>query len=231
MRPVNLLPDRYRPRTAGSGDSKTSYIALGALALLVVAVFGYVMTANQAASRNSEIAQARQQIAAAQAQAVTFKEYGDFAAIKQQRLAAVTELATVRLDWERLFRELAHVLPPGVWLTGFDGQAAPPSPDAGAGATESVGQTLMLAGCADSHRQIADVLVRLRELHVAEEVELGKTSRESDEEGASSTTTSSSGGDNDCGKFYAFEVNVTLAAAPAAADAEQPVPARLGGGE
>ena len=229
MRPVNLLPARYRPRTAGSGDSKTSYIALGALAFLVLAIFGYVMTANKVASHNSEIAQARQQITAAQTQAVTFKEYGDFAAIKQQRLAAVQELATVRLDWERLFRELAHVLPQGVWLTGFDGQAAPPSPEAGAGAVESVGQTLMLAGCADSHRQIADVLVRLRELHVAEEVELGKTSRATEDEGA--TTTSSSSGDNDCGDFYAFEVSVTLAAAGPASTVAEPVPASLGGGE
>jgi Tfp pilus assembly protein PilN len=230
VRPVNLLPERYRPRTAGSGDSKTSYIALGALALLVLAIFGYVMTANQVASRNSEIAQARQQIAAAQTEAVTFKEFGDFASIKEQRLAAVRELATVRLDWERLFRELAHVLPPGVWLTGFDGQAAPPNPEAGAGATDSVGQMLMLAGCAESHRQIADVLVRLRELHVAEEVELAKTSRAA-EEGAASTSTSSGDGENDCGDFYAFEVNVTLAAGPAAVAAEQPVPARLGGGQ
>ena len=62
MRPVNLLPARYRPRTGGSGDSKTAYVALGALAALVLAVFVYVTTANKVSSHNSEIAEARQQI-------------------------------------------------------------------------------------------------------------------------------------------------------------------------
>jgi Tfp pilus assembly protein PilN len=230
VRPVNLLPERYRPRKAGSGDSKTAYFALGGLAFVVLAILGYVMTANQAASRNSEIAQARQQIAAAQSQAVTFKEYGDFAAIKQQRLAAVQELATVRMDWERVFRELAHLLPNGVWLTGFDGHATAGSSTDGGGSTDGIGQTISLAGCADSHKQIADVLVRLRELHVAEDVELTKTMRTS-EDGASTTTGSAGGSDNDCGEFYAFEVAVTIAAVPAPTDAEEPVPASLGGGE
>lgn len=226
MRPVNLLPARYRPRKAGSGDSRTPYFALGGLALVVLAIFGYVTTANQVASRNSEIAQARQQIAAAQSQAVTFKEYGDFAAIKQQRLAAVQQLATVRMDWERVFRELAHVLPAGVWLTGFNGQAAAATSGAGAGATtDSAGQTLSLTGCADSHRQIADVLVRLRELHVADDVELKQTLRAT-EGGATAT----SGGDEACGDFFTFQADVKLAIPGLAADAEQPVPARLGGG-
>jgi Tfp pilus assembly protein PilN len=229
VRPVNLLPERYRPRKAGSGDSRTPYFALGGLALLVLAVFGYVMTANQVVSRNSEIAQARQQIAAAQTQAVTFKDYGDFAAIKQQRLAAVQELATARMDWERTFRELAHVLPAGVWLTGFDGRVAAASSTEGGGSTDGLGQTLSLAGCAESHKQIADVLVRLRELHVAEDVELTQTLRQT-EEGGTTSSTAGGGSDSDCGEFYAFEIDVTLALAAPVADAEQPVPARLGGG-
>ena len=227
MRPVNLLPERYRPRKAGSGDSKTAYFALGGLALFVLAILGYVMTANQVASRNSEIAQARQQIAAAQSQAVTFKEYGDFASIKQQRLSAVQELATVRMDWERVFRELAHVLPAGVWLTGFDGRVAAAASSEGGGTTEALGQTISIAGCAESHKQIADVLVRLRELHVAEEVELTETLRATDDETGAPT----SGGDNDCGEFYAFEVDIKLALTAVPTAEEQPVPARLGGGE
>lgn len=229
MRPVNLLPARYRPRTAGSGDSRTAYATLGVLALVVLAVFGYVMTANKVSSRNSEIAQARQQIAAAQAQAVTFKEFGDFAAIKQARLSAVRSLATVRLDWERLFRELAHVLPEGVWLTGFDGRAAAGGSSAeGGGTTDAVGQGLTLEGCADSHRQVADVMVRLRELHIAEEVELTKTDTEREGEGSSSST--SGGSDSDCGSYPSFEITVTLSPGEAAGDAPETVPARLGGG-
>ena len=238
MRPVNLLPARYRARTAGA-DSKTSYIALGVLGVLVLAIFAYVMTANSVSSKNSEIAQARQQIAAAQAQAVTFKDFGDFAAVKERRLTAVQSLATARLDWERLFRELAHVLPSGVWLTSFSGTA--PGADSGSGGGGAAAETansILLQGCADSHRQIADVIVRLRELHIAEDVDLTKTAASEDDAGgaappvAPGAPAATAGGEEGCGSYYSFDIAITIKApAPAAADdATQPVPARLGGG-
>ena len=221
MRPVNLLPERYRPRTAG--DSKSAYVALAVLGVFVAGIFGYVLAANKVTSTNSQIAQARQEIAYAQSQAVTLTEFGNFAAVKQARLDAVKSLATSRLDWERVFRELAHVLPSGVWLTGFDGQ------NTGDDATDTtVGHTLVLKGCADNHKQIADVLVRLRELDVAEDVELTKTLAAEEAAGAGATTS-----DSGCGRFYSFEVTITLPTAPTApvdGTAAQAVPARLGGG-
>ena len=237
MRPVNLLPARYRPRSGGSADSKTSYIALGVLGLLVLAVFGYVMTANKANSRKAEIAETQQRIQAAEAQAVTLKGFGDFAGVKEARLTAVKTLATGRLDWERLFRELAHVLPEGVWLTKFSGGA--PADDAGA----DEGSSIVLNGCAKSHAQIADVMVRLRELHIAEDVELKKTAASEEEAaagggaaagavpvgGGASTGASESG----CGSNYSFDIDVAMAAVPPATTGTgaEPVPARLGGGE
>ena len=227
MRPVNLLPARYRPRTGGGADSKNAYVTLGVLGLLVLAVFGYVMTANKVSSHNSEIAEARQQIAAAQAQAVTLDGYGSFAGVKEARVSAVKTLATGRLDWERLFRELAHVLPDGVWLTKFQAQAA--ETDGGG----ELGPTANLEGCAEDHELIADAMVRLRELHVAEEVELTQTVEGQKPEptgfgsGAAAEETESG-----CGEFYTFDVAITMSlptpgmVAPTA----EPVPARLGGG-
>ena len=228
MRPVNLLPAHYRPRTGGADGSKVSYIALGALAALVLAVFGYVMTANKVADRNSAIAQTRADIAAAESQAVTLMGFGDFAGVKQARLDAVKSLATARLDWERLFREMAHVLPEGVWLTGFTGNVA--SEDDGTSAEPG----LQLKGCASDHRQIADVMVRLRELNAASDVELTKTATSQEGVAGAPAPTGASGADSEsCGHYYSFELKVTLdvpaAGAPAATD--QTVPARLGGGE
>ena len=228
MRPVNLLPARYRPRTGGSGDSKTAYVALGVLAVLALAVFGYVMTAKKADSRNAEIAAARQQIEAAETQSVTLQGFGDFAGVKQARLTAVKSLATTRLDWERLFRELAHVLPERVWLTKFDAQVA--STDGGA----DTGPTMILSGCADSHEKIADAMIRLRELHVAEDVELTETSAGEDEEQAVAPPAGAStgSGEEGCGRFYTFGVNVTLSVPTGIEDPDAgTVPARLGGGE
>jgi Tfp pilus assembly protein PilN len=229
VRPVNLLPARYRPRTPGGGDSKTAYIALGALALVALAVFGYVMTANKTSSRNAEIATVRQQISAAEAESVTLQGFGDFAGVKEARLSAVKSLATTRLDWERLFRELAHVLPEGVWLTGFQAQAS--ETDGGA---EMGSPTVNLDGCADSHERIADAMVRLRELHAAEDVELTQTTPGDKEEDAptGAGTGAATEDESGCGRFYTFSVSVTIAM-PTGAEApagSAPVPARLGGG-
>lgn len=228
MRPVNLLPARYRPRSGGSGDSKTSYIALGVLALLVLAVFGYVVSANKVSSANSQIAETRQRITEAQTQAVTLQEFGDFAGIKEARLSAVQSLATARIDWERLFRELAHVLPESVWLTEFQSTSS----DADGGG--EIQPVLTLTGCAKDHEQVADAMVRLRELHVAEDVELTSTVASEKEEatGFGAPAGSQQSDDGGCGDYYTFEVSITMAtpAPVAASDTPEAVPARLGGG-
>ena len=228
MRPVNLLPARYRPRTGGGADSKTAYVALGALALLVLAVFGYVVTANKVSSRNTEIAEAREQITRAEAESVTLQGFGDFAGIKEARLAAVKSLATARLDWERLFRELAHVLPERVWLTEFSSQA---SAEDGGG---ELGPTMTLKGCAESHELIADAMVRLRELHVAEDVELTQTvaGEKPEPTGFGAGAGAQESDDGGCGAFYTFDVAVTMSLPTASelAPTAEPVPARLGGG-
>ena len=228
MRPVNLLPARYRPRTGRSDDSKTAYIALGVLALLALAVFGYVITANKASSREAEIAAARQQIEAAETQSVTLQGFGDFAGVKEARLSEVKTLATSRLDWERLFRELAHVMPERVWLTKFDAQVA--ASDGGA----DTGPTMMLSGCAENHEKIADAMVRLRELHVAEDVELTETTAGEDEQEAAGPTpmgASTGASEDGCGRFYTFGVTVTLVLPTGIEDPDAgTVPARLGGG-
>jgi Tfp pilus assembly protein PilN len=195
---------------------------------LALAVFGYVMTAKKVDSRNAEIAAARQQIKAAETQAVTLQGFGDFAGVKEARLSSVKTLATTRLDWERLFRELAHVLPERVWLTKFSAQVA--STDGGA----ATGPMMMLSGCAESHEKVADALIRLRELHVAQDVELTETSAGEDEEAAIPTPTgaSTSGGEDGCGRFYTFGVSVTLSVPTGIEDPDAgTVPARLGGGE
>lgn len=227
MRPVNLLPARYRPRSPGSGDSKTAYVTLGVLALVLLAVFGYVNSANRVSSRNSEIAQTRQQIEAAQTQAVTLQEFGNFSAIKEARLSAVKSLATARIDWERLFRELAHVLPRNVWLTGFQSQAG--QQDGGG----ELGPALTLEGCAEDHAKIADAMVRLRELHVADEVELTQSVESEKEQptGFGAPAGAEQSEETGCGGFYSFtvEVGMTLPT-PGASETAEPVPARLGGG-
>src|SRR3712207_3894059 len=111
MRAVNLLPEKHRPRQATGGRSGSSYVLLGVLAEVVGGVLVYVMTVNSINSAKSDIASAKAGAARATAEAESLGAYGDFAQVKKQREGAVKQVAQSRLDWERLVREVAHVLP------------------------------------------------------------------------------------------------------------------------
>ena len=219
MRAVNLLPEKHRPRRPSGGKSNSSYVLLGILGLVVAAVLVYVMTLNSITSAQTDIAEAEAATTQANAQADQLGAYGDFAKVKAERVAAVKQLADGRVDWERMVRELAHVLPEG---------AAPSTDPAAAAPT---GPTLTLTGCAANQAQVADTLVRLRQLQGATEVNLDHSTKPN-ETGAASDSASSSG---TCGSTagesnYDFQVAVTFEA-PSSGNESGNVPARLGGGE
>ena len=76
-------------------------------------------------------------------------------------------------------------------------------------------------------------MVRLRELHVAEDVELTQTTAGDDEEDvATGAGTGAVSDENACGQYYTFSVAVTMAMPMAGVEPESSttVPARLGGG-
>jgi Tfp pilus assembly protein PilN len=238
MRPVNLLPLRYRPRQATGALGGSAYVVVAVLGVLLLGVVVYVLTANQVSSRKADIATAKAEEQQARARAAELSQYASFKTIAQTRLSSVAQLAAGRLDWERLMRETSRVLPAGVWLTGLDastsGQTGPaggqPSP---AGSAAPAGPAAELNGCAPNQRAVATTLVRLRALHGADDVQL-KDSAKALPTGASPSSggTSSAAGANDCGNRYAFDVSITLtppAQQPLAGEARK-VPASLGGG-
>jgi Tfp pilus assembly protein PilN len=235
MRAVNLLPEKHRPRQATGGKSGSSYVLLGILGAFVVAVLVYVLTLNSINGAKTDIAQAKAETARATAEAEALGAYGDFAAVKKQRETAVRQLAQSRVDWERLVRELAHVLPEGVWIQSAEAAESGAAVEGGAPDPAAASSpTLTIAGCAVDQHQVADTLVRLRTVQGAEDVKLDHSAQGDDPEGGTS-----SGGSNaatgDCGLTdgkpnYSFQANVTLTAQ---VPAEEPgtVPARLGGGQ
>ncbi len=241
MRPVNLLPERERVQapTAAGGSS---YVVVGVLAALVLAVFAFVMTSNQVKSRAGDIAKAEADAATAEARAASFGPFQEFAAIKSARLASVTTLADTRFDWERLMRELALVLPSGASLTSVtasSGEAAPagstaapaPAPAPGAVATPGL-PTVSLTGCAASQQRVAVMLVRLRQLHRAADVQLVDSGQGEDAGGGSTPAPAPTGNTGCVGTDYLFNVSVTFGA-PAPLDPQgenRAVPSSLGGG-
>ena len=125
-------------------------------------------------------------------------------------------------------RELALVIPEGSWLrtagATMAGGGATDGGSAASGATEATGPSATLSGCTPRHRDVAAMMVRLRQLHRVTDVEL-TSSTKGVEAGAAAI--------GDCGANTAFDVTVTFS--PTAPAAEAPrgakrVPVSLGGG-
>ena len=236
MNAVNLLPEKHRPRKPTGGKGGGGYVVLGVLGVVLLGVLGYVLTLNSINSSKTQITEAKVEAARLSDEANSLGPYGDFAKIKAERVASVKDIASQRFDYERLMRELAHVLPSDVWLTnadvsstGTDDSAAPGTPAPAAG-----GPTLTVEGCARDQSQVAVTLVRLRELQGASDVTLDHSTRGADA-GAASTPAEAQGGSADAGcgatggkPNYTWQANVTFV--PPTGDQSEKVPNRLGGG-
>jgi Tfp pilus assembly protein PilN len=202
LRPVNLLPTRYRPARASGDRPGIGYAAIGALAVLLLMVLLYVVTNNgiKDAKNKTAVAQAEQQ--AAQVKIGQLQAYGDFAALKASREAAVAGVAQVRFDFERLMREVALVLPHNTYLTTFSATGSAPA--------------VNIAGCAPSHPGVATAIVRLRKLHNVQSVEL------------SSSTKGGGGPATACKVTWVATMTFAGEVPPTT---QKSVPARLGGGQ
>ena len=252
MRPVNLLPQNERAAKPAEGLGGSSFIVLGVLGALLLAVLSFVMTQNQVNDRAGQIDKAEAESKQAEQRAASLGAFGSFAAVKQQREESVRELADARFDWERFMRELALVLPSGTSLldvsASTDGSEASaagagatptpaPAPTPGAAATPGAGPKAEITGCAVSQSRVATVLVRLGSLAGATDVTLNESAADETAAGAAAGASSDSagaGGNTGCpaGKFK-FDVDVTFAPAETSkTDQTKPrkTPARLGGG-
>jgi Tfp pilus assembly protein PilN len=241
VNPVNLLPARHRPRTPTGQQQGSAYIVVAVLGALLVLVVFYVLTVNGVNTRKGQVARAKAETAQARSRAGSLSAYGDFSKVKATRVQSVKQLADGRIDWERLTRGLARVLPDHVWLTSASASAsgAPSAPGSTASAASSTAQAstdpqVQLAGCAPSHAVVAATLVRLRELPGAKDVTLNEIKRPVDEAGTTTgAAPAGAGGDSSCGKVggvNAAKWDATVTFDPKAGSAVTGVPKSLGGG-
>jgi Tfp pilus assembly protein PilN len=256
MKPVNLLPTKDRPRTPTGTKQGSSYVVIGVLGAILVMTLIYVTTVNDINSRKGAVAKAKAETVQAQARADSLASYGNFRQVKQERVSSVQQLAGGRVDWERLARGLARVLPGGVWLLTASASASgtpsasgasspasstPATPSSGSAAGAGAGPQVELTGCAPSEPVVAATLVRLRELSGAQDVQLNDMTQPDTPTatgGAPSGSTPPSGGSaasGDCGRShgktnYKWDATVIFAPVSSSQTSNEKVPASLGGG-
>ncbi|MDQ3936131.1 MAG: hypothetical protein M3340_16025, partial [Actinomycetota bacterium] len=179
MNAVNLLPAKHRPRTPTGGQQGSSYAVIGVLGVALVAVLVYALTVNSINTKKAAVAKTKAETVQAQKRAESLAAYGNFIQVKEQRVSSVKQLATGRIDWERLTLGLAHVLPPKVWLKSVNASSTgDPSGDSGsAGAGAGGSPTMVMTGCAPSQSEVAVTLVRLRHLPNVADVTLASIAK------------------------------------------------------
>jgi Tfp pilus assembly protein PilN len=231
MRPVNLVPQDQRRRAPreGSGSGKAAYGALGVLALLLAMVVAYVFTSNTITERENETATVQAEADRLEAEAAKKDNYVGFAQVAATRMASVAGIAQTRFDWERFMREVSRVMPSGSWLQSADASVQGDPEDGGSAAAATGAETTSapsanLVGCTPDQGNVARMMVRLRQLHRVDEVELNESSRQ-DADGEVTV--------DNCGSNYKFDLTVNFLPTPPAGEAprgERRVPASLGGG-
>jgi Tfp pilus assembly protein PilN len=242
MRPVNLLPAKNRPHQVDGSKSGSAYIIVAVMGLLLAGVVAYVLQTNKISQARTDTSVAEQKTAEARAKAVQNGPYANFAQVKQQRVDSVKQLADGRFDWERTLRELALVLPDGVWVQNFDAATTGATDGTSTSTGATANPTMRLHGCALKQPMVAKTLLHLKRLEGVSDVTLSDSTRGADPaKGATATNSGSAVGGSGCGVHnghanYDFNavVEFTAPAAPTtpATTKAKPteIPVRLGGG-
>jgi Tfp pilus assembly protein PilN len=228
VRPVNLIPpEDRRGERAPLRAGKLSYILVGGLAVALVAVTATVLVGNQVKDSEAELANLERQAEVATERAQALAPYAEFASLSQARIGTVTSLAQSRFDWERVFRELALVLPDDVWLTALSGAVGGTTGNGeGAGAMGGTiaGPSLLLQGCGEGHQAIARFLQSLKDIDGVTRVGLVRSELPGDAESGGG---GAAGAGEECRTrefISGFEIVVAFDSVPAASAGSVPPP-------
>jgi Tfp pilus assembly protein PilN len=190
MRAVNLLTPEMRSSQKGSSAPRPAAMTtpggvgaialLGALALIVAGVAGYVLSTNVVKQKQSDLAAVSAKNQATVKRATALKPYSDFQTLAQQRAATVQALASARFDWEQSFRDLSRALPKDVYLSTLTGTVGGGSAGGGAGSgirSSISSPAIELGGCTKTQPGVARLMSRLRNVQGVTRVSLSKSEK------------------------------------------------------
>ena len=188
MKAVNLLPSDLRGTlkpapVAAAGEpagGSGAYVVLGALALCVVMLAGYVLSTNTIKQHQADLAELEARSAAVMAESARLKPYADYQSAAQARVATVRDLATQRFDWEQSFRDLARALPQdvsvkslGASVSSASGSTGTSSPLRGALDVPAI----QIDGCTTGQNAVARMMARLRAVRGVTRVSLQSSTK------------------------------------------------------
>jgi Tfp pilus assembly protein PilN len=200
MKAVNLLPHDQRgvakataAPAAGRSGGTAAYAVLGALAVGVVSVAGYVLTGNDVKDRQVQLAGATAQELVLQAELGNLKPYADFAQLASARVATVKDLAGRRFDWENALRDLSRAIPANVTVASLTGTVTSETGSGGSSLRSAIpAPAIAVTGCTDSQAAVATLMARLRTVDGVTRVSLAKSAK-NDAPGAAAVPTTPSG--------------------------------------
>jgi Tfp pilus assembly protein PilN len=194
MRAVNLLTPDLRSAPKGKGSNVPgpsametpggigAFVLMGALALCVAAIAGYVLANNVVKERHAQLAQVTAQSDATVAKAAKLRPYADFETVAQQRAGTVKALAGARFDWEQALRDLSRATPSNVYLSELKGTVGSGGTGGAAAASGLRGSipspAIELKGCTRSQPAVARLMSRLRNVQGVTRVTLAKSDKE-----------------------------------------------------
>jgi Tfp pilus assembly protein PilN len=189
MKAVNLLPADQRTRSLRVKPTRKGLVGVGLVAAVAgVGYWGFTIH-QQVGDLDAQISAARTEQTELQAQVGAFSAIQQHRAVQERKKGLVVGLTNARVNWERIIRDTATVMPRQAWLTALKAespglsaapvpvpttQPAAAQPGAQNGTTTqpapapvpaaTTGQTpsgLHLTGNAYNHRQVAIMMVRL----------------------------------------------------------------------
>jgi len=187
MRAVNLLTPELRSSQKGSGAPRPSamttsggigaYVLLGALALIVAGVAGYVLSTNVVKQRQATLTSVNAKNDATVKRAADLQPYDDFQTLAHTRAATVQALASARFDWEQSLRDLSRALPGDVYLNSLKGTVGGGAAG-GSGIRSSItSPAIELSGCTKSQPAVARLMSCLRNVQGVTRVSLSKSEK------------------------------------------------------
>ena len=180
MRPINLIPREDRRHDGGPARTgPVAYILVGSLAVLLIGVVMLVLTSNTITDREGEIESLESQKVTVSAETARLTPYVSFQQVAQQRIEAVTTLADSRFDWERVIRQLAYIVPPGVLFKNLTASVA-----GGEGTLPVAGPSMTISGCAPGQDTVAGFVASLKLIDGVTRVGLQHSGNPPEEEGS-----------------------------------------------